>query len=68
MIHSKEVCKFGIPCLKYRGIPLNVLFEILTNPAGFNINSDGSSEVQKEKIQMEFRTDGIPWTPYPYRI
>ncbi len=41
----------------------NSLPGILSNSAELDGSSDGL-ELQKQKIQAEFRTDGIPWTPY----
>ncbi len=37
-----------------------LFFGIPQNSAEFNANSDKSSEIQMQKIPMEFRTDGIP--------
>jgi hypothetical protein len=60
MYYFRESWKFGIPYMEFRGISSIFSF---WNSAEFNANSDGSSEVWKQRIPAESRTDGIPWTP-----
>jgi hypothetical protein len=64
MHHSRESGKFRIPYMEFCEHQI-FLSGIPGNFAEFNINFDRRSEVRKEnKIPAEFRTDGIPRTPY----
>ncbi len=50
MYYFRESWKFGIPYMEFRGISSIFSFR---NSAEFNANSDGSSEVWKQRIPAE---------------